>query len=155
MMKVRIRWVGSNPNTGLPWKDSWSEAFAKDSEGVFILNPALRREARVLERQQYGVRAPGPRVAKVVPPRAPADGRWKGRFRSDKRGNGELLPDGFRRVRQRVRIWEEDMVQESEVDRALADVRRQRSEVAALYGQGPRRRKRWAVLEDSEDEMEV
>ena len=82
--------------------------------------------------------------------RAPATAKWQGRFRSDKRGRAEATADVFRGVRSRVRISEDEVKEVKEVEWELADLRRQRSEVWSLRGQGPKRRKRWAVVQDDD-----
>ena len=152
VMEVRLRWAGLDPNNGLPYKDTWTEAFARDGEGVPILNPALRAEAAEMERRRFGVSAPRRRAGKRAADagRAPATAKWQGRFRSDKRGRAEATADVFRGVRSRVRISEDEVKEVKEVEWALADLRRQRSEVWSLRGQGPKRRKRWAVVQDDD-----
>ena len=158
VMEVRLRWCGLHPSTGLPYKDDWTEAFGRDEEGVLILNPELRRAAAELERKRFGVKAPhrqtdtksGKRTATAG--RAAATAKWQGRFRSDKRGREEAAADVHRGVNSRVRIREDGEEEVKGVEWALADLRRQRSEVWSLHGHGPKRRKRWAVVRDGGEE---
>lgn len=158
VMEVRLRWAGLDPGTGLPYKDSWTEAFGRDAEGVMILSPELRRVAAELERKRFGVKAPRRPadakggVRKAVVSRATATAKWQGRFRSDKRGREEAVADTRRGVSSRVRIGEDGAEEVRGVEWALADIRRQRSVMWSLSGQGPKRRKRWAVVRDGGEE---
>ena len=158
VMEVRLRWAGLDPRSGLPYQDSWVEALGRDGEGVMILNPELRRAAMAMERERFGVRAPPSRAGDkgekgaAVTRKAAATAKWQGRFRSDKRGREEAVADMCRGVRSRVRILEDGRKEVRGVEWALADLRRQRSEIGSLSGQGPKRRKRWAVVRDCDDD---
>ena len=109
VMEVRLRWAGLDPRSGLPYRDSWAEAFGRDEEGVMILNLELRRVAMAMERERFGVRAPPSRAGgksekgAAVTRKAAATAKWQGRFRSDKRGREEAVADMCRGVRSRVR----------------------------------------------------
>ena len=110
-----------------------------------------------MERERFGVRAPPSRAGDKgdkgagVTRKAAATAKWQGRFRSDKRGREEAVADMCRGVRSRVRILEDGRKEVRGVEWALADLRRQRSEIGSLSGQGPKRRKRWAVVRDCDD----
>ena len=49
-----------------------------------------------------------------------------------------------------MRIQEDGAEEVKGVEWALADLRRQRSKIGSLSGQGLKRRKRWAVVQDSD-----
>ena len=157
VMEVRLRWAGLDPHSDLPYQDSWVEALGRDGEGVMILSPELRKAAMEMERERFGVRAPPSRAGDKgekgtgVTCKAAATAKWQGCFRSDKRGREEAVADMCRGVRSRVRILEEGRKEVRGVEWALADLRRQRSEIGSLSGQGPKRRKRWAVVRDCDD----
>ena len=116
-----------------------------------ILNPELRRVATEMERARFGVQAPHRRVGvkggkgTAFAGRAAATAKWQGHF-----GWEEVAADVRRGVRSCVRIQEDGVEDVKGVEWALADLQRQRSEIGSLSGQGPKRRKRWAVVQDSD-----
>ena len=118
----------------------------------------LRASQTEMERARFGVRAPrrrtGVKGAKgtATTSRAAATAKWQGRFHSDKRGREETAAVVRREVHSRMRILEDGVEEVKGVEWALADLRRQRSEIRSLSGQGPKRRKRWAVVRDCDDD---
>jgi len=155
ILEVRVQWRGINPNTGLPWKDTWTEALAKDAEGGYILNPSARRAAKEKANRRYGMRAPARATGvhkKVREARVPTvETKVRGVFRTERREAGETA-DEFRNKRKvgRISSDEEEETPRSKrsrkVKEALEDIRRQRGVVSSLWGQGVRRKRRAAVL---------
>ena len=166
--EMRVRWRGVNPNTGLPWADTW---VPYSDAGGDVANAALVEEARPLEAAKYGTSAPqrrraagsanpglagrtGPGV-KPIPGRPARKRKWDAALRG---ASAHMAPydNAFLRGRPVRRIADgesEDVgwgdLQRSR-SRALADIKRVRG-----VGAGWRRRHRRAVVDESEDERAV
>ena len=115
-IEVRLRWVGCNRATGLPWIDSWVPMEAVDADGATkaMLNKPCQDEAETMLRRKYGRRRARKRAA-VAPPRefteAEAEGQtaWRRRLRARNGGAGAAA-GGARRKRRIIVSDDEEEV---------------------------------------------
>ena len=155
---MRLRWVGHDPNSGLPWPDKWVPDVDADGN---VANLPLMAEAQRIEEEKYGAAISGKRGTagrhttsedpKAVPP--VIAGR-KRKWDRVLRGCGDTqatLGHAFKLRGGTSGIRDSDSDEEgcSETDRdtALRDIRRRRMS----HGTGKRRRK-MVVVEDEDGE---
>ena len=175
-LEARLRWVGNDPSTGAPWKDSWvpvrSATVGAGGQQVMarMMTGELEREAVAMEKLKYGTVATGGRTKR--PAEAAAEGqterkmarKWQGALRGQRAAAGmrEISTGRWRRKVAGSRQLASGCSSESESDldeagmerlrlRALSDVRRRRAATADILVSGRKRPRHSVVYSEGSD----
>ena len=157
-LEMRLRWVGHDPNSGLPWPDKWVPD--RDTEGN-VANWPLMVEAQRIEEEKYGARISGKQGAADRHATskdsfsAPLDTtvrkrKWDRVLRSgegDRTYRGQAFKLGGKTLGIRDSDDDEESCSEAERSSALRDIRRRR----LTEGASTKCRRR-AVIEDEDGE---
>jgi hypothetical protein len=157
-LEMRLRWVGHDPNSGLPWPDKWVPD--RDTEGN-VANWPLMIEAQRIEEEKYGARISGKQGAADRHATskdsfsAPLDTtvrkrKWDRVLRSgegDRTYRGQAFKLGGKTLGIRDSDDDEESCSEAERSSALRDIRRRR----LTEGASTKCRRR-AVIEDEDGE---
>ena len=132
-LQARVRWYGTNPNTGMTWRDEWKELYAGSPQKPEF-NKELMKEARHLEHLKYGtrieVRRAGPPEVAQRPKRAR---KWRAALRGADAGD-DMLSGPYHIRRGGVHLIDESDDDEergkkaTRREAALRGIRRMRAE---------------------------
>ena len=156
-VEARIRWVGRDPVSGLPWADSWIPLQTVDEHGRArqMMSSMLTQEARTMEHRMFGTHPRCVRAsATSVPVAARATYKWRNVLRGQLESAASPRP-----------WWENNALSGSEDEeeersggrarrrlRAMRDLCRKRSR--QYDGQEQARQRRRRVLHSSSGELE-
>lgn len=157
-LEMRLRWVGHDPNSGLPWPDKWVPDVDADGK---VANMPLMAEARRIEEEKYGAAVSGKQGTagkhttsegpKAAPPVIVGRKRKWDRVLRGGDDTQATLGRAFKMRGGTSRIQDSDSddagCSGTEWDSALKDIRRRRM----LQGTNKRRRK-MVVVEDEDGE---